>query len=188
MHPQRFKVLVEEVHRKWLSTVFGGIGHHANGIDLRAAHFGIELKGRMREFYLRDGTVRHCHERFTLHDEQVEHFQRVYGSHLELFFCFLRYSLRRPVCSLPAEQHDVEKFIYDREAWFVPWAFADTYPVSSGTRVPYRYVPFCEVVAYATQENFRRVDYADAHLHVPRASPLEHVLDPSTVPEEDIPF
>jgi len=153
MHPQRFKVLVEEMHRKWLSHVFGGITHHANGIDLRTDTFGIELKTRMRSFTLKNGTVRPCHGQFTLHEEQLCCFEEAYSSRLELYLCFLRYDFARPVRSLPQHQHDLVDLVSGREAWFVPWAFTGKYSVSSAFTGPYRYIPFRDVVTYALQCN-----------------------------------
>lgn len=110
--------------------MFGDIAHYANGIDLRADTFGIELKTRMRTFTLKNGTIHHCHGQFTLHDEQLEMFREVYSSQFELFLCLLRYDFARPVRSLKKDQHDVEGLISGREAWFVPWVFTDSYPVS----------------------------------------------------------
>ena len=164
MNYRAFTTLVEICHRGWVSTATGIPVSSRNGVDLLDHEVGIELKGRLRTYS----------EHIAVHNYQVNQFPREHPDR-ELYWGFLFYELSKPVERIWLYERDLNKFITDREVWFLPWNWIRQFRVHRPETGPYRYV---SKKRFPPEKKFERVDCSGGRLYLPRDSLLEQKIIP----------
>lgn len=160
MKARIFTNIVAEAHRVWLGNLFNmHLPAYNSGIDLSDEEVGIEIKSRLRKYSTH----------IAVHHYQISEF-REENRTKELYWAFLLYDLTMNPKAIRTSA--LERFIRNRECWFLRWDFVDRLPVYSPKTGPYVYVNSKDFL----DKEFKRVERKGAILYLPVGSDLEERL------------
>lgn len=149
--------MIEFTNRLWLSNA-SNIGiENKNGIDLVDRDYGVEMKSQNFGRY----------SNFTIHHYQIDLFRKD-NERQELYWAFMLYTLDRPIKEVKNMKH-YEKYVLNRDTWFVNWNFVRKFPVSHCKTASYVYVNLRDV---KSAENFSKIEKDGGTLYVPKGTNL----------------